>query len=137
MWNAEGKNILVSLTMRLDSLRESQAKQVALLSDKIPDVTGMQHVVHELSRIREQVERCSAVRDKFSMANFNKTSLPQVMQEALAEIEAARQAYYERVHPGIQFEYDYLSAAIKGLDDLSDFLSGFSETPPQEGRAAA
>lgn len=137
MWNAEGKNILVSLTMRLDSLRESQAKQVALLSDEIPDVLGMQRVVYELSRVREQVERCSAVRDKFSMANFNKTSLSQVLQDALTEIEVARQAYYERVRPGIQFETDYLSAAIKGLDDLTEFLSGFSEKPPLEGRAAA
>lgn len=90
MWNKEGTTIMTFLTQYIadmESLRQDLANQV--LNDT-PGVGRMSAFIHRLSKVRELLPVCVALRDKLSMAALNKQDLLQVViEQRVSLLEAA------------------------------------------------
>lgn len=129
MWNKDGTPILVFLTQELkdlEALRYDLSQQV--LNDT-PGVGRISAFIHRLSKVRELLPVCEKLRDKISMAIFDKKSLVLVIvEERTALLEAS--AEYSSMGLGSEAEH-YAKLA------LTTFSNALADFTPEQPKAVA
>jgi hypothetical protein len=130
VWNKKGENIMVFLSERCTSLaQESTALSQQMLTQP-PAVENLADFVLRLSRVREQLPRCEALRNRLSLARLSNRSLPEVLSEALEQMDKDCSAYFGMASIEDMSQTHYAGVAVGVLTELQTELADFRDERP-------